>query len=94
MRPIRSALYPRAMLFRIAFAALVLAACSPAAPQALPSTNPASPEAAAGTVPALVVSATPAGDAGAGYVCPMHPEVTSHEPGSCPKCHMKLVPQS
>jgi len=28
----------------------------------------------------------------AGYVCPMHPEVTSDEPGSCPKCGMFLVP--
>lgn len=93
MRSIRSALYPRAMLSRMTLAAFFLAACSPAAPQALPSTNPASPAAAAGTVPALVVSA-PAPDAGTGYVCPMHPEVTSHEPGSCPKCHMKLVPQS
>ncbi len=26
------------------------------------------------------------------YVCPMHPEVTSTEPGTCPKCGMKLVP--
>ena len=26
------------------------------------------------------------------YVCPMHPEVTSSEPGTCPKCGMKLVP--
>jgi FtsP/CotA-like multicopper oxidase with cupredoxin domain len=25
------------------------------------------------------------------YVCPMHPEVTSSEPGTCPKCGMKLV---
>ena len=25
------------------------------------------------------------------YVCPMHPEVTSHQPGSCPKCGMFLV---
>jgi hypothetical protein len=25
------------------------------------------------------------------YVCPMHPEVTSHEPGTCPKCGMTLV---
>src|SRR5688500_134177 len=28
----------------------------------------------------------------ASYVCPMHPEVTSTEPGRCPKCRMKLVP--
>jgi FtsP/CotA-like multicopper oxidase with cupredoxin domain len=26
------------------------------------------------------------------YVCPMHPEVTSSEPGTCPKCGMRLVP--
>jgi len=26
------------------------------------------------------------------YVCPMHPEVISSEPGTCPKCRMKLVP--
>jgi len=24
------------------------------------------------------------------YACPMHPEVTSQEPGMCPKCHMAL----
>lgn len=24
------------------------------------------------------------------YVCPMHPEVKSDEPGNCPKCGMKL----
>ncbi len=32
-------------------------------------------------------------DAGAGYVCPMHAEVTSPTPGACPKCNMKLVPK-
>lgn len=26
------------------------------------------------------------------YVCPMHPEVTSHGPGDCPRCGMSLVP--
>lgn len=25
------------------------------------------------------------------YPCPMHPEVTSHKPGKCPKCGMDLV---
>lgn len=27
------------------------------------------------------------------YACPMHPEVTSVEPGSCPRCGMDLVPR-
>jgi Heavy metal binding domain len=31
--------------------------------------------------------------AAARYVCPMHAEVTSRKPGSCPKCQMKLVAQ-
>jgi hypothetical protein len=26
------------------------------------------------------------------YSCPMHPEVRSDTPGTCPKCGMKLVP--
>jgi FtsP/CotA-like multicopper oxidase with cupredoxin domain len=28
------------------------------------------------------------------YVCPMHPEVVTDEPGSCPKCGMKLLAQA
>jgi len=31
-------------------------------------------------------------DASAQYTCPMHPEVTSDQPGSCRKCGMFLVP--
>lgn len=27
------------------------------------------------------------------YTCPMHPDVTSSQPGKCPKCGMKLVPK-
>ena len=31
-------------------------------------------------------------DPQAGYVCPMHPEVTGTGPSDCPKCGMRLVP--
>src|SRR5205814_6636772 len=26
------------------------------------------------------------------YMCPMHPDVVSQEPGRCPQCGMKLLP--
>jgi FtsP/CotA-like multicopper oxidase with cupredoxin domain len=32
------------------------------------------------------------GEGPASYVCPMHPEVVSETPGSCPECGMKLLP--
>jgi Cu+-exporting ATPase len=35
---------------------------------------------------------TPRTQSGAVYTCPMHPEVVSDEPGSCPKCGMALEP--
>ena len=34
----------------------------------------------------------PTGEGAVNYVCPMHAEVTSDEPGRCPKCGMKLMP--
>jgi hypothetical protein len=27
------------------------------------------------------------------HACPMHPEIEQKEPGTCPKCGMKLVPR-
>ncbi len=30
--------------------------------------------------------------AAAAYTCPMHPDIVSTEPGTCPQCGMKLVP--
>jgi Cu(I)/Ag(I) efflux system membrane fusion protein len=33
----------------------------------------------------------PAGEAK--YACPMHPDITSHEPADCSKCGMALVKQ-
>ena len=27
------------------------------------------------------------------YTCPMHPDVVTSSPGSCPKCGMQLVPK-
>lgn len=34
----------------------------------------------------------PASHSNGAYVCPMHPEVTSNKPGTCPKCKMELEP--
>lgn len=28
------------------------------------------------------------------YTCPMHPEIIEHAPGTCPICHMALVPET
>lgn len=48
-----------------------------------PSPMPATRDGSGGT------AATPA--AATVYTCPMHPEVTSDQPGTCPKCGMALV---
>lgn len=36
---------------------------------------------------AAIEAPRPAGD----WTCPMHPEVSAHEPGPCPKCGMPVV---
>jgi FtsP/CotA-like multicopper oxidase with cupredoxin domain len=36
-------------------------------------------------------AAMPEGAGPVVYACPMHPEITSDEPGRCPKCGMKLL---
>jgi FtsP/CotA-like multicopper oxidase with cupredoxin domain len=41
-----------------------------------------------------LIAAMDMGAAEGPYVCPMHPEVVSEEPGHCPKCQMKLLPAS
>ncbi len=41
----------------------------------------------------ITSSPRPPAAGGAIYTCPMHPEVISDHPGSCPKCGMALEPQ-
>jgi P-type Cu+ transporter len=41
---------------------------------------------------AALSSLSPPAAAGASYTCPMHPEVVSAAPGSCPECGMALEP--
>jgi hypothetical protein len=75
----------------------LVAACANAPPPASQSAgDPSNPAAEETPAPmAVVTSATV--DAGATpvvYACPMHPEVTSTQPGQkCPKCGMALVPR-
>jgi hypothetical protein len=42
-------------------------------------------------VPARLQGANKQVSASQPYTCPMHPEVVSHKPGSCPKCGMALT---
>lgn len=58
--------------------------------------NPPTPAPATRDVNGSLPATGSGADAAAGstatlYVCPMHPEVTSDQPGTCPKCGMDLV---
>lgn len=76
----------------IAIPGALLAACSPApAPVSQAPNDPSNPNAAEGAPPPAAHTHAVA-SAATSYVCPMHPEVTSSQPGVCPKCNMKLVP--
>lgn len=47
---------------------------------------------AVGTWWTLVLSRAPTTAEAPLYYCPMHPEITSHDPGTCPICFMSLEP--
>ena len=66
-----------ALLLSAAITSSVLISCTREAP-----TSPT------GT-PIAAVAAKAVADAI--YVCPMHPHITSHAPGTCPICGMTLV---
>lgn len=42
-------------------------------------------------VPARLQKASKQENPSQQYICPMHPEVVSNQPGSCPKCGMALT---
>ncbi|HZI17981.1 MAG TPA: SCO family protein [Pyrinomonadaceae bacterium] len=90
-------LKPKAKLSRAAGACaalLITLAVAPAAAQhdGHGRDGHGAPAAPAASTTAATAPTAPTGAAGEGaaFVCPMHPEVTSKEKGSCPKCGMHL----
>lgn len=78
-----------AFLSFVAAGLFLMSSCSAdTKPAAENATAPAGDPEMTATVD-TTAAATPA--TAAAYVCPMHPEVTSDQPGDCPKCGMALV---
>ena len=46
----------------------------------------------AGAVPIPDIQATRQTPAATAFICPMHPDVVTRTPGTCPRCRMALVP--
>ena len=92
-------MHARSILFSLTVALMTGCAGQPDSTP-VPSEHPASAAAAETPIPpasqTLALSetspGTTAGDSATLYTCPHHPEVVSDEPGTCPKCHMKLRP--
>jgi hypothetical protein len=88
-------------LLRISAAVIsgaIAAGCASAPPPPSQSpgdpSNPAAAEMSRAPMTTPAASAADPGPTVTAYACPMHPEVTSTQPGQkCPKCGMTLVPR-
>jgi biotin carboxyl carrier protein len=81
----------------VPFVVVVVVACGGETnPARTTAEKPSPPEAAQSTAtsspaPASPAATEPSEAAKEAFYCPMHPEVTSEGPGTCPKCNMALV---